>query len=398
LDTADLHPPPLPPETKPKPGWAAWAGQIGNGLLGAAIMGSLIWLVLPRFEQEIVALIALLPTFVVSVWLHIVLHEVGHAIAGLATGYKPVAFGLGPLRFERGGDGWFLRWGGWLDGVGGFAFMLPPAEVRPSPRREALYVLGGPLANLITGVPVLLLASTAPPGPWTVLGLGFGAAGLVIGVFNLLPLKAGTGAWLLDGAQLVQLYRDPEYTFGVLRIQRLMQWSMSGQRLRDMLASLLPERPLPDPASDSQLDFYDVYVRHGVAIERGEAGRARDCARWLAANWPRTGPEMRNVAALCMAMHAALIEDDLALLQAWRPLVTDDALIDLSCYQAWLDAEIAFREGREAEAHALLATARAALPRIREAGTRVVVTEYLDALAARLSPRPVEAPPAPHLP
>lgn len=394
MDTADLHPLPLPPETKPKPGWAAWARLLGKFLVGAVVGFGTAWLVTRLFDLDGWALLGLFAAFAVFYWLHTVLHEAGHAIAGLAVGYKPLLFGLGPLRFERGGDGWFLRWGGWLDGVGGFAFMLPPAEVRPSPRREALYVLGGPLANLITGVPVLLLASTAPPGPWMVLGLGFGAAGLVIGVFNLLPLKVGTGAWLSDGAQLVQLYRDPEYTSGVLRIQRLMQWSMSGQRLRDMPTSLLPERPLPDPASDSLLDLYDVYVRHAVAIERGEAGRARDCARWWVANWPRTDPDMRNVVALCMAMHAALIEDDLALLQAWRPLVTDDPLTDLSSYQAWLDAEIAFREGRQAEARTLLAKARAALPRIREAGTRVVVTEYLDALEARLSPRPVEVPPA----
>lgn len=397
MDTAALHPPLLTPEAKPKPGWAAWARLLGKFLVGAVVGFGTAWLVTRLFDLDGWALLGLFAAFAVFYWLHTVLHEAGHAIAGLAVGYKPLLFGLGPLRFERGGDGWFLRWGGWLDGVGGFAFMLP-ADTTPSPRREALYVLGGPLANLITGVPVLLLASTAPPGPWMVLGLGFGAAGLVMGVFNLLPRKAGTGAWLSDGAQLAQLYRSPGRTFDELRILRLLQWSMSGQRLRDMPTSLLPERPLLDPASDSPLDFFDVYVRHGVAIERGEAGRARDCARWLVANWPRTEPEMRNMVALSMVMHAALVEDDLALLQAWRPLVTDDALIDLSCYQAWLDAEIAFREGREAEAHVLLAKARAALPRIHALGTRVTVTEYLDALEARLSPRPVESPPAPQFP
>jgi len=392
MDTADLHPLPLPPETKPKPGWAAWAGQIGNGLLGAAIMGSLIWLVLPRFEQEIVALIALLPTFVVSVWLHIVLHEVGHAIAGLATGYKPVAFGLGPLRFERSGDGWFLRQGGWLNGIGGFAVMLPSADALPQRRRLALYFLGGPLLNLLTGVPALLLASTAPPGPWMVLGLGFGAAGLVLGVSNLLPLKVN--GVFADGAHLLRLRSDPEGSLGGFRMLQLAKLDMDGQRPRDWPARLLPEHPLPDLAIDSPWVATHVTMRLKAAIDRREAGRARDCARWLAARWPHIPMTERPAIALTMAEHAALVEDDLALLQAWRPLVTDDPLIDLSCYQAWLDAEIAFREGRQAEARTLLAKARAALPRIREAGTRVVVTEYLDALEARLSPRPVEVPPA----
>lgn len=378
MDAAALHPPPLSPESKPKTNWRRVLG-IAGWAVGVAATG----LVLDRFlDLDDAPALGLLAAFLVSMWLHTVIHEAGHALAGLAGGLKPVAFGLGHLRLQRTAGGWRFRWGGGIAGIGGFAMLLPPADAVPRRREQALYILGGPLSNLLLGVPALLLANAAPPGVWAILGFGFGVAGLVTGLVNLVPFK--TAGWLSDGAHLLLLRRDPQGALDGFRVQQLMQVSSDGQRPRDWPAALLPEQPLPDPATDSPWATADLQLRLLAAIDRGEPERARVYARWIAARWLRAEPQERPGIALSMAEHAAQIEDDLELLRAWRPL-GQGGLLDQSCHEAWLDAEIALREGREADARALLATARSALPRVHDGGTRTAVAEQLDALETRLA-------------
>jgi len=385
MDATALHPPPLSPESKPKTNWRSVLG-----IAGWVVGGATIGLVLDRFlDLDDAPALGLLAAFLVSMWLHAVIHEAGHALAGLAVGLKPVAFGVGPLRLERTASGWRFRWGGGIAGIGGFASMLPPVDAVPRRREQALYILGGPLSNLLLGVPALLLsvpalllANAAPPGVWAILGFGFGVAGLVAGVANLVPLK--TAGWLSDGAHLLLLRRDPQGALDGFRVQQLIQVSMDGQRPRDWPAALLPEQPLPDPATDSPWATADVQLRLLAAIDRGEPERARTCARWMAARWPHAAPYDRPGIALSMAEHAAQIEDDLELLRAWRPL-GQGGLLDLSCHEAWLDAEIALREGRNAEARTLLSAARDALPCVHDGGTRTAVAEQLDVLETRLA-------------
>lgn len=379
MDAAALYPTALTPESSPKNN--PWT-LAGHALGGAVAGGAVTWFLLQRFELDGAGAVGLLAAFLVAVWVHIVIHEAGHALAGMAGGLRPLAFGVGPLRMERGADGWRLRWGGTLAGISGFAMLLPPADAVARRREQAMYLLGGPLANLLTGAPALLLADAAPPGAWTIVAVAFGAAGVIIGLINLVPFK--TAGWLSDGAGLQLLQRDPASAMDGFRVQQVIQASMDGRRPRDWPAALLPERELPEPESEAPWALPDVMLRLSAAVDRGDFERARACARWVAARWPKASPPERPGIALTMAAHAAVVENDLDLLRAWRPLATGGVL-DQTCHEAWLDAEIAVREGRLDEARALVATARAALPRVHDGGTRLPVAERLDALEARLA-------------
>src|SRR5690606_35515787 len=73
-------------------------------------------------------LAAVLVALPVAGWLQLLLHEAGHALAGLLVGRRFVGAGVGPLRLERGQGTWMLRWGGGVGGIGGFAAMLPRGE------------------------------------------------------------------------------------------------------------------------------------------------------------------------------------------------------------------------------------------------------------------------------
>lgn len=59
------------------------------------------------------------------------LHEAGHAVAGVTRGIQAIAFGVGPRRVERGPTGrwrwrWRWRYGG---GIGGFAALVVRGRV-----------------------------------------------------------------------------------------------------------------------------------------------------------------------------------------------------------------------------------------------------------------------------
>ncbi len=378
MDIAALYPPPLPPESKPK---TDWRSLIANGLIYAAAGAAATWLVTRHLDLDGLAALGLFAVFLVSIWLHLLIHEAGHAIAGIAVGFKPVALGVGPLRLERGERSWHLRWGGGIAGIGGFAMLLPPADAVPRRREQVLYLLGGPLSNLVVSVPVLLLANAAPPGAWTIVGVGFGAAGVMLGLVNLVPFK--TAGWLSDGANLLLLRRDPEGTLDGLRVQQLIQASMNGQRPRDWSAQLLPAAPLSAPASASTVAVTAALLRMARAEDAGDRAEAEACATLLAAHWPHSEAPLRPGIAMAMTSFALVVLDDVALAKAWRPHGAD-GLLDEAAHEAWLDAEIAVREGRDEEARERLAAAREALPRVLDGGSRVVIAEFLDRLEVRL--------------
>lgn len=378
---------PLPFADAPKPKTSWWTHvlhALGGALVGGAAMALLLRGVDTSGLDTLPMLAVIGVAVLLSAWLHTVLHEAGHAIAGVAVGLKPLAFGVGPLRAERGERGWQLRWGGSVSGIGGFALLLPPVGASPGVRAQAVYLLGGPLANLLVAALALpmLLALDGPA--WAEIALGvFVGVGVIIGVINLVPFRSG--GWLSDGAGLRQLRTDPDAAMAGLRVQQLVQASVDGVRPRDWPAALLPRGPLPALPTDSPMAMPTTVMRLAHAIDSGDAVAAEACACFLAAYWPQSPLPERPGIALTMAAYAACTRpDDAVLLAPWRALVSR-GLLDQSAHEAWLDAELAQREGRLDDTRRLLDEARAALPRIHDGGTRVTVAERLDALAERLA-------------
>ncbi len=150
----------------------------------------------------------------------VALHEVGHAIAAVRAGgtVNEVGIGFGPplLRFRVRGLPVVVR----VLPLGGYANV--DAEQVP-PRRRIPFLLAGPLANIATGIPLLLafrrhpvevplagrragmtgflgtvmsLAQAATRGPGSVARLA-GSINVGLGVMNILPV------YPLDGGHVV---------------------------------------------------------------------------------------------------------------------------------------------------------------------------------------------------
>lgn len=348
------------------------AGGLGGGLLAVVVLRQLGRDALPT-------LAGLSALGLLMVWLQVVVHEAGHALAGIAVGRRLVGAGLGPLRLERGTGGWRLRWGGGVRGIGGFAALVPGDGRGAGRRADILFLLGGPAANLLVAFGALALLWAASPSALPVrVALGATAfGGVLLGLVNLLPFRSH--GWRSDGRALLDAWRDtPLARIGRLQ-QQVVGLSLAGIRPRDwpLEALAIPDGLPPEAATPARL------LRLSWALDRGEHAIAAEDARALAVAHASAADGQRQGIALMLAVHAVQARGDRALLAAWRPLC-EGGLLDLSPYRLWLDAEAALLDGDVAAARALAGRAGRSLPRLHDPASERLMRERLEGLDARI--------------
>ncbi|WP_159681123.1 site-2 protease family protein [Luteimonas sp. 9C] len=378
-EIAALMPPAPAVAPAPPPGWRralpAVRGFLGGGVIGAVAA----WLGLPLLQSlPPSAGFAVLAGFFLSLWPHIVVHEAGHAVAGLSRGMQAIAFGVGPVRCERGGDDrWRWRNGGSIRGIGGFAALLPRGTRGLGRVDQMVFLIGGPLANLLTAALLAGLVAWLPMPGWltgTLIGAALGAATLGLG--NLVPLHLQ--GWRSDGRGLLDLLRRTPDAALQLQINQLIALSLAGVRPRDWPSTALP--PDDGAVAITGLRQSARMLRLARAVDARDADGARPDAQALTATFATAPPVFQSAMAVALASHAALLVGDRALVAAWR-LRCEGGLMDLSPYRAWLDAEIARLDGDDAAVGVHVGQARALAPRIPDAASRLVFEERLDALA-----------------
>ncbi|AWV05809.1 M50 family metallopeptidase [Marilutibacter maris] len=356
--------------------WILVGGLVGM-LSGRMGIGPSAWIAdwAPTASVPLALLFALL-----TIWPNIIVHEAGHALCGIARGMHAMAFGIGPLRLERGEHRWRFRRGAWLRGIGGFAALLPKGRRGLSRFDQACFFVGGPLANLATGVLALALLTswTAPPAIASLL-LGTALSALFFGALNLLPFQ--TQGWQSDGRQLLDLARHSPDAVVRQRLRQLMALTLAGVRPREW-----PEALMPVPADDTSpgLAVNAQILRLSRAMDRNDAVAAADAARRTAAGLHDLPVSVRPHLAVTMAGYAALMLRDPVVLAAWRPLC-EGGLFDLSAFRDWLDAESAALAGDAATARDRISAARAGLERLPDPVSVLQMRESLDALQARLA-------------
>ena len=342
------------------------------GVLGA-LFGRSLAAATPDWPWPPVSVPAALLATLLMLWPNIVLHEAGHAIAGIARGLRPIAFGIGPLRWERGQSRWRFRLGGRVGGIAGFASLLPQGERGLSRLDQAVYLAGGPVANL--AIAALPMAAGSPGLAGVVLGTGAGAA--FLGLMNLVPFHSQ--GWRSDGRGLLDLLRRTPEAALQQRIHHLLALNMAGVRPREWPGTLLPE-PIDTPTSPMLAANGDL-LRLAWAMDRGDRDGATAAACRATAAFPAFPQALRPHVAVALAGHAARGLRDPDLLAAWRPLC-EGGITDLALMRAWLDAEQAALSGEGARA--AVAAARDLLDRAPDPVTARLLGEYLEDLDRRL--------------
>lgn len=324
-----------------------------------------------------------------SLWPNIVLHEAGHALAGLARGMRPIAGGIGPLRLERGGSGWRWRWEGGIRGIGGFAALLPDGNRGLGRGDQIVMLAGGPLANLLTAALCLAALTLAALPAWAAdILAGTAASALLLGLGNLVPSRSQ--GWRSDGQGIVDLLRDSPDGALQQQVSQLGALTMAGVRPREWPEAI---QPTASAASSSpMLAAVADSLLLSRATDRGDAPGAGQAAARLAARYWEIPEAMRPVVSVSMAGYAAVMAGDAELLGAWRPLCDGKGLMDLTPYRRWLDAELAMMHDEPARVQARVYEAREALPWVPDPVGRLLLGEFLDRLEARLATtRPLPA-------
>ena len=226
---------------------------IGAGI-GIIIVGPLIALIegesittvyssiANKFSLQTVAeilwmLIAVLIAFI----LHIILHEGGHLVAGLLTGYRFVSFRF--LNFTLINKDGRLQWRNFeLAGTGGQCLMAPPDK--PLEQIDTRwYNAGGVLANILIVLLSLVLVWAFDLPHWlNELLIIMAFIGIVTALTNGIPMKLGGVA--NDGFNLLQMEKDLPGKQSFCNILDINARSQEGETYSEM-----PERlfALPQP-------------------------------------------------------------------------------------------------------------------------------------------------------
>lgn len=375
----------VPPQPPRAPAWrqpAFWL-QGGLGMLAGGLVTYSALRALQVVDGAGAALVFV--ALVLIAWLQIVWHEAGHAIGGLLSGHRALAFGVGPLRLERQGERWRLRWAGSIRGIGGFALLFP-REGEGTRGERAAYLLGGPLANLLAAAvawPFALVEPGASAGWSEVLARIVVGTGLFIGLSNLVPFLAG--GWASDGRQLWKLWQGADEARAMAMLSRLGSLSMAGVRPRDWprdAAAGIDLAALPQGIAEA---FARCRVVQALDAREYRDPAALDAATTLVRGFWQ-GPEgVRPINALLLARWALDAVGDPELAAQWATL-GEGGMLDQSAQRAVLAAWIALRRGDSVTATRELHNARTLRKRIHDAAGLQMYEEDLAGIAAELGP------------
>ena len=217
-------------DKKEKEPQSGTSGTILSAVLSMAL-GAGVGYALPENESFFAVFLFVFLGFCVSFALQIILHETGHLIGGLLTGYKFCSFRIGNLQLQReNGALRFCRLK--LAGTGGQCLMMPPEPV-DGKIPVMLYNLAGPLMNLLTALLALggyFLSGGGSMGASLLFLFAF--VGFYLALTNGIPLRLGPID--NDGKNAFSLRRDPEAMRAFYLQMAVNSRQTEGERLRDM--------------------------------------------------------------------------------------------------------------------------------------------------------------------
>ena len=197
------------------------------GLIGGFVGASSV-------EKESIRLPILIFGFVVLLicfYLHIIIHEAGHLIFGLLSGYKFVSFRVGSLILYRTNGK--VKVGKYkLAGTGGQCLMAPPDLVNGQ-IPYCLFNFGGAIMNLFFAFPAMFVLFFYDLSGmlklcfilWMLVGLGCAA-------MNGIPMSVGSVD--NDGKNALNLGKNPKALYSFWLQLKVNQLQMDGKVLLDM--------------------------------------------------------------------------------------------------------------------------------------------------------------------
>ena len=261
-------------------------------LIGA--IGGFLWgYMLPSSDTEssmdIIKLAISIGIFILAFFIQIILHEAGHLICGLLSGYEFVSFRVGSLTLVKE-DGKFSIKKFSIKGTGGKCLLMPKND-NYKECSYILYNLGGILMNLIVSIIFFILYMVFKGNSYVYIALiSMVITGILIFITNGVPMKISGVA--NDGYNLVSIIKNDlmKYCFYMqLKVNGLLH---KGIRIKDM--------PLEWFLIDKNADFSNPLVCSIKCLEANyyhdklEFDKAKDCYEFLLNYSPKIIPLYEN--------------------------------------------------------------------------------------------------------
>jgi len=241
--------------------------------------------------------------------LGVVVHELGHLLAGWLVGFHFTSFGIGPvaLAIEHGRPKVRLRMG---TSYAGYVSMQVGA-IRRLRRRFLIFIVGGPVANLLSLPMTALMVNYVFPAwshSWLSIPAGqFAEISLLLGILGFVPISDGS-----DGQRISMLLGQPVAARRLMSFLALASQARNGIRPRLWRRSWLKAATqLQDGRKD---EFYGKWMAYASANDAKDADLA-----------------------------AALLERCLELARPRSSVLLDTAIREAAVFSAWFrqDAKLA---------------------------------------------------------
>lgn len=361
------------------PRWQGWLKGAAQALGGAAF-GGITTYALIRYAGDLapegtslpLVLAVLVFGLVAAVWLHVIAHELGHALGARWYGGTLLRLLIGKSLFHRLRSGYRHRRIRGIKAIGGFAQSVLPVDERFH-RAMVAMLLGGPMANLLIAAMLLpVVLGEWAPWPLRVASVGLVGFGLFLGLINLIPFR--TGGFLTDGAQLLRFLRDRGHRERARAVMRLARASLDGLRPREYPAEDLA--CFDTEASDPADRFAALYLHSAHAYDTGQVDRARALVGQALADWERWPDGFRQHFAAFTALLALEVDRDAEAGRREFDRARHGLLEDFQT--SWLEALLADLESRPSDRADALRRLEAALADTLLTGDARVYRERLE--------------------
>ena len=211
----------------------------------------------------------------ISLVLHIVIHEFGHLIGGKMSGYAFVSIRFFNIAFIKK-DGKLLVKKYNVAGTGGQCLMSPPEMINGT-YPFTLYFLSGSLLNFLASAISLAIFFIFLPQSSAL--LIFAGVGILIGIFNIVPMNLGLPN---DGLMTLTLRKNESARYSLWLLSDIVAQFAKGMHPRD-----IPENKfdfldnLSEKDKNNALVFNIEYYRFGWLIHRREFEKAKALAEHL---------------------------------------------------------------------------------------------------------------------
>ena len=202
-------------------------------MLIGAVCGVLMVEYIHRYapDRPFAALLVMFVSMYVAILVHMIIHESGHLVFGLMSGYTFSSFRVLSFMFIKEDDKIKLK-KLTIAGTGGQCLLNPP-DMTGGKLPVFLYNLGGSIMNLIfSGVFLCLYFVFASYALFSAIMLMFAIVGFAIALMNGIPMQMGDVN--NDGLNAFSLKKDPDALRAFWVQMKVNEQISKGMRLRDM--------------------------------------------------------------------------------------------------------------------------------------------------------------------